>query len=125
MYEMVVNNEFECAFVVRKVMNRTAVTRCETVHIKPFAFLWKVNFLGLVFLLHLVFNVQGILGVPAHILISSKEHFLPTTLSNNHHRHITHPIPQQVLLGLQVAITTAAVSRRLQAAQYQQLHIME
>jgi len=75
-----------------------------------------------------VSNAQGILGAPAHILISSREHFLPTILNSHrrrHHHHITHPFPLQVLLGLQVAIITATLSHPLQAAQYQQLHIME
>jgi hypothetical protein len=121
---MVVDNEFECAFVVRKLMYRTAMALFETVHIKRCEFLWKVDFLRPSSLLHLVSNAQGILGVPAHILTSSREHFLPTILSNHHH-HITHPIPLQVLLGLRVAITTTTVSHPLQAAQYPQLHIME
>jgi len=75
-----------------------------------------------------VSNAQGILGVPAHILISSSEHFLPAILNSLRRRrrhHITHPFPLQVLLGLQVAIITATLSHPLEAVQYQHLHIME
>ena len=132
-YGMVMYNEFEFVFVVRKLMNITALALCDTVHINPCEFLWKVGFLRPLFLLHLVSNAQGILGVPAHILSSSREHFLPTILSSHHrlhhhhhHHHITRPFPLQVLLGLQVAIITPTISHHpLQAAQYQQLHIME
>jgi len=35
-YGMVVDNEFECAFVVGKLMNSTALALCETLHIKPY-----------------------------------------------------------------------------------------
>jgi hypothetical protein len=34
-YGMVVDNEFECAFVFEKLMNSTALALCETLHIKP------------------------------------------------------------------------------------------
>jgi len=32
---MVVDNEFEFAFVVRKLTNSTSLALCETLHIKP------------------------------------------------------------------------------------------
>ena len=34
-YGTVVADEFECTFVVRKLMNSTALALCETVHITP------------------------------------------------------------------------------------------
>jgi len=84
---------------------------------------WNLIFKAL-FYFHVVCNLQGILRVPVHFLISSSEHFLQTTLSSSIH-HITHPIHLQVLSRRQVAITTATVFHLPQPALCRQPHIME